>query len=81
MNHFKDSLIKNLDKLKTKVKSLIFNSNNNNKVLMQANTHGLFFVYFLATNWLLQRITGFKNWPKITYICWWYNYNEVNILS
>ena len=48
---------------------------------MQANTHGLFFVYFLATNWLLQRITGFKNWPKITYICWWYNYNEVNILS
>ncbi len=32
MNHFKDSLIKNLDKLKTKVKSLIYNSNNNKKV-------------------------------------------------
>jgi len=32
MNHFKDSLIKNLDKIKTKVKSLIYNSNNNKKV-------------------------------------------------
>jgi len=35
MNHFKDSLIKNLDKLKTKVKSLIYNSNNNNKILSE----------------------------------------------
>jgi hypothetical protein len=35
MNHFKDSLIKNLEKLKTKVKSLIYNSNNNNKVMSE----------------------------------------------